>query len=436
MQTPATNPTAPNPVGTAPTDRPHLLVIGNGMAGVRLLEALVRRAPDAYRITAVGAEPRPAYNRVLLSALLARDVGEDDIALKDAGWYAAHGIALVTGDAAVALDPTARTVTLASGRVLAYDACVLATGSDAVRLPLPGMDLPGVITFRDLADVAVMEAAIAAHGRVAVIGGGLLGIEAAYGFARRGVPVTLVHVLDRLMERQLDAPGAAVLARALRTRGIDLRLAHRTVAVTGESGTTATPQATGLAFADGETLVADLVVCAVGVRPNVALARTAGLAVGRGIVVDDHMAASAPGVFAIGECAEHRGTAYGLVEPAYAQADVLAARLTGDTVAAFAPMVLATNLKVSSVPVFSAGAIEAGDGSGQPGTTAAVVEDRRNGVYRKLVFRGDRLVGCVLVGAADDGLWLLDLIRSGAPVGAIRADLVHGRAFVATAEAA
>jgi nitrite reductase (NADH) large subunit len=223
--------------------------------------------------------------------------------------------------------------------------------------------------------------------------------------------------MDRLMERQLDAAAAALLRRRIEARGIAVRLCHATVQVTG------TDRANGLLFADGIHLPADLVVCAVGIRPEAALAQAAGLDVGRGIVVDDAMTASREGFHAIGECAEHRGIAYGLVEPAYAQAEVLAARLCGE-VDAFAGMVLATNLKVSGVPVFSAG-----DVLGTPGTTSAVLEDRGAGTYRKLVFEGNRLTGCILVGEADDALWYLDLIRSGADISAARRDLLHGRVF-------
>jgi nitrite reductase (NADH) large subunit len=282
------------------------------------------------------------------------------------------------------------------------------------------MDLPGVMSFRDLSDVAAMAEAGATGARVAVIGGGLLGIEAAYGLAKLGAKVTLVHVMDRLMERQLDPAGALYLKRAIAARGIAVRLESQTLAVTGETA------ADGLAFKDGTHLPADLVVCAVGIRPNAALAASAGLQVNRGIVVDDQMRASLPGFYAIGECAEHRGVAYGLVEPAYAQAEALARHLTGQP-AAFEGMVLATNLKVSGVPVFSAGEVMGGDGF-----EAAVLEERDRGVYRKLVFKGDRLAGCVLIGDADDGLWYRDLIRGGVDIGPVRRDLIHGRAFVGT----
>ncbi len=394
-----------------------LLVIGNGMASVRFAEALTRRAPGRYAITVVGAEAEPGYNRVLLSALLAGDVTTPDITLRTHAWYAEQGVALITGDAVTSVDPSARKATLASGRVISFDTCVFATGSEPIRLPLPGATLPGVITFRDLGDVAAMEQAALARKPVAVIGGGLLGIEAAYGLARRGADVTLIHVMDRLMERQLDGPAAACLLRALRAKGIRVLLGRQSARVLGET------HVKGLTFADGSEIAAEMVVFAVGIRPNAALAQQAGLTINRGIVVDDGMAASRPGFFAIGECAEHRGQAYGLIEPCYAQAETLAARLADEEVW-FEGMVLATNLKVSGVPVFSAG-----DFLGAEGTQSIVMHDREAGAYRKLVFDGMKLVGCVLVGEAEDGLWLRDLIRSGADVSSLRPALIHGRDF-------
>ena len=400
--------------------REKLLVIGNGMASVRLLEALLRHDAGRFEITVAGAETQPGYNRVLLSALLAREVSHDDIMLRGTDWYAQNGIVLVTGDAVVHVDTSARTAKLASGRDIGFDHCVFATGSDPFRLPIPGIDKPGVMTFRDLGDVAAMDEAVRQGRKVAVIGGGLLGIEAAYGLARLGADVTLVHVMGRLMERQLDARAAAMLKRAIMRKGIKVLLDRQTVAITGETS------ASGLAFADGSTLEADLVICAVGIRPNVLLAQQAGLAFNRGILVDDALAANVPGFHAIGECAEHRGVAYGLVEPAYAQAEALALALCGKA-GSFGGMVLATNLKVSGVPVFSAG-----DFIGVDGTTTALLEEQDRGVYRKLVFRDDRLVGCVLVGEAEDGLWYLELIRSGADISGLRHDLLYGRTFTAS----
>ncbi len=399
-----------------PTER--LAIIGNGMASVRLAEALVRRKPGRFEITIIGAERQPGYNRVLLSALMAGDVQPADIILRETSWYRENGIRLISGDPVISVDIVGRIARLQSGLRASFDQCVFATGSDAIRLPVPGMNKPGVLTFRDLNDVDVMENAASSAKRVAVIGGGLLGIEAAYGLAKRGADVTLVHVMDKLMERQLDATAAAFVSTALARKGVKVLLSHQTAMVYGEV------QAEGLQFADGTRLAADLVVCAVGIRPNAGLAKSAGLAVNRGIIVDDIMQTSVPGFHAIGECAEHRGIAYGLVEPVYAQAETLAANLCEES-AAFEGMVLATNLKVSGVPVFSAG-----DFIGAEGTQCAVLENRSSGIYRKLVYAGPNLVGCVMVGDAEDGLWYLDLIRRGVDVSSMRHTLIHGRDFV------
>jgi nitrite reductase (NADH) large subunit len=396
----------------------RLLIIGNGMASVRLCEELAARAPDRFVVTVIGAEPRAGYNRVLLSALLSEDIGEADIALRDEGWYRAHGFRLTTGRRIDALDLSARIATLSNGAEIAFDRVVLATGSTAVRLPVPGMTLPGVKTFRNLADLPALREAARLGRRVAVIGGGLLGIEAACGLAKRGASVTLVHVMDRLMERQLDARSAFFLKRAIEHRGVRVRLNAQTAAVAGECGVEA------LVFADGDRLAADLVVVAVGVRPNIALAQAAGLGVGRGVLVDDQLNAGAPFVHAIGECAEHRGAVHGLVEPAYDQARVLARRLAGDESARYEGAALATNLKVSGVPVFSAGEF-----AGGPGAQTIALEDRALGIRKSLTLRGDRLVGAVLVGEADDALWYRDLIRHEANVAPFRESLIFGRAF-------
>ncbi|MDQ0468108.1 NAD(P)/FAD-dependent oxidoreductase [Labrys wisconsinensis] len=396
----------------------NLLIVGNGMASVRLCEELAARAPGRFAVTVVGAEPLPGYNRVLLSALLAGEVGEADIALCDTAWYAAQGIRLITGRRVEALDLPGRAATLSDGGGIGFDRLVLATGSTPIRLAVPGMDLPGVMTFRDLADLPALGAAARSGGRVAVIGGGLLGIEAAHALAKGGADVTLVHVTDRLMDRQLDVSAAAFLRRAVERKGIRLRLSAQTAAVDGAG------RAEALVLADGERLPTDLVVVAVGVRPNVALAAAAGLPVGRGILVDDGLTTSLPFVHAVGECAEHRGMVYGLVEPAYDQVGVLARRLAGEAEALYGGTALSTNLKVSGVPVFSAGDVQ-----GEAGTDAILLEDRGLGLFRKLVLRGDRLVGAVLVGEADDALWYRDLIRRGDDVAAIRDDLIFGRAF-------
>ncbi|MDQ0395322.1 NAD(P)/FAD-dependent oxidoreductase [Labrys monachus] len=398
-----------------------LLIVGNGMASVRLCEEVMRHAPGRFAVTVVGSEPQAGYNRVLLSALLAGDIGEAEIALRDRDWYEAHGIRLLTGRRVMAIDPAGRQAVLEDGGRLAFDRLVLATGSSALRLPMPGMSLPGVMSFRDLGDLAAMRQAAQDGRRIAVIGGGLLGIEAAYALAKGGAPVTLVHVMDRLMERQLDRRSAAFLKRAIERKGIRVLLDARTTEVVGRQA------AEGLAFADGSCLPADLVVVAAGVRPNIELAVGAGLPTKRGVLIDDHLSTVVPFIHAIGECAEHRGIVYGLVQPAYEQAAVLARRWGGELDAAYEGTALSTNLKVSGIPVFSAG-----DFLGEAGSDDIILEDRAAGLCKRLVLKGRRLVGAALVGEAEDGLWYRDLIRTRSDISAIRDGLIFGRAFCET----
>ena len=395
-----------------------LIVIGNGMAAARLVDELARRALGRYAVAVIGEEPRLAYNRVLLSALLADEVGFDDIELRPARWWRDRGVTLRYGVRATAVDASARNVTLAGGTRLSFSKLVFATGSQPIKPDIPGMDLPGVLTFRDVDDVNAIAAAKAAGTRVVVIGGGLLGLEAAYGLAKAGARVTLLHLMDRLMERQLDHRAALMLQRAVEARGIAVRLQAETARIAGNG------KVEGVELHDGTTIAADAVVVAVGIRANAALARTAGLEVGRGIVVDDHLETNAAGVHAIGECAEHRGCCYGLVEPAYEQAQLLARRLAGER-ASYPGSVLATNLKVSGVNVFSAGDFLGATAEAEE----IVLRDPAAGVYKKLVIAHGRLVGAVLFGDTADGLWYLDLIRTGSPVARLRDDLVFGRAL-------
>jgi nitrite reductase [NAD(P)H] large subunit len=394
-----------------------LVIIGNGMATVHLVEELAKRALGRFAVAVIGEEPRLAYNRVLLSAVLAQEVSRSDIELRPARWWRERGVTLLYGRTATAIDPTIRRVRLADGATLPYARLVLATGSRPVRIGVPGMDLPGVMTFRELGDVAAIQATAARLPKAVVIGGGLLGLEAAYGLAKLGSQVTVVHLMDRLMERQLDSRAAGLLKQALETRGITVLLNAETIAIRGRD------RAQVVTLKDGTEVEADLVVVSAGIRPNVELAYSAGLGVDRGILVDDNLQASRPGIYAIGECAEHRGICYGLVEPAYEQARVLAAHLAGET-AHYPGSVLATNLKVSGVNVFSAG-----DFLGAPGTEQLVFFDQGLGTYKKLVVRDARLVGAVLFGDTADGLWYLDLIRSGASIEAIRDDMMFGRAL-------
>lgn len=394
-----------------------LVIVGNGMAATRLVDELTTLVPGRYAIAVVGEEPSLAYNRVLLSSLLAREIDEDAVTLKKAEWWRDRGVTLVYGRRAVEIDTKAKAVRLRGGSKLNYSKLVLAIGSEAVRLPLPGADLPGVVTFRDKSDVEAILSRARAGTRAVVIGGGLLGLEAAYGLMKAGAEVCVVHLMDRLMERQLDNEAADLLKAALEERGIQVVLNAESEAVQGRR------KVAGLRLKDGRNIPADLIVMAVGIRPNVRLARGADLSVNRGIVVGDDLATSDPDVYALGECAEHRGTCYGLVEPAYEQARTLARTLAGKP-ASYEGSLLSTNLKVSGVNVFSAG-----DFLGAPGTEPIVLRDPGRKTYRKLVVNEDRLTGAVLVGDTADALWYLDLIRSGTPIGALREDLVFGRAF-------
>jgi nitrite reductase (NADH) large subunit len=399
------------------TPRRRLVLVGNGMAGIRAVEEVMARAPGEFAITVFGAEPHGNYNRIMLSPVLAGEKTFAEIVTHDRGWYADNGIELIAGEAVVAIDRAARAVTGERGTMRPYDVLLLATGSNPFMLPLPGADLAGVIGFRDVADVSAMQQACARGGSAVVIGGGLLGLEAANGLRRGGMDVTVLHLLPTLMERQLDPVSAGMLKHDLETRGLTVLTEANTQSILGED------RVRGVLLADGRELRADLVVMAVGIRPNVALAAEAGLKVNRGVVVDDVMQTSADGIFALGECAEHRGICYGLVEPAYEQARVLARHLAGREVA-YRGSVVATNLKVSGVAVFSAG-----DFLGSEGSESIVLSDVRRGAYKKLVIADGRLTGAVLIGEVADALWYLELIRSREPVARIRKDMMFGRAL-------
>lgn len=398
----------------------RLLVIGNGMCGLRLLEELMGLAVGCFEMTVIGAEVALAYNRVLLSPLLAGELSPADVELKPADWYAQNGITLRTGQPVVALDAAQRTAVLRDGTCVLFDMCVLATGSEPIRLPLPGNDLDGVVTFRSLQDAHALRSAAEAKREAVVIGGGLLGIEAAYGLVRAGASVTLIHVVERLMERQLDAEAARLLAHALEAKGVRIVLGSTARAIRGES------HVSGIELDDARRLDCGLVVMAVGVRPSISLAQGAGLKTNRGILVDDHLMTSTDGIFALGECAEHRGQCYGLIEPGYEQAKALARHLAG-LPCCYQGSVTATSLKVSGIPVFSIGAFDSEQNE------TILIKDQEAAVYRKLVIRDGRLVGAVLFGDTADALWYRDLIRQQAPVGAIRSALAFGKAYAEAA---
>mgnify|MGYP001178232293 CR=1 FL=1 len=394
-----------------------LVIVGNGMAAARLVDELARVALGRYAIAVIGDEPRLAYNRVLLSSVLAGETTSQDIELRPASWWRDRGVTLKYGCVATEIDVGRRELKIENDESIPFSRLVLTTGSSPLRLNVPGADLAGVHTFRDSRDVDLLLTLAAQKKRVVVVGGGLLGLEAAYGLAKAGAPVTLIHLMDRLMERQLDAPAADLLKSLVERKGIAVLLNANTARIDGES------RVEGVELADGRRIDADAVIFAAGIRPNTALAKEAGISVNRGIVVDDHLQTSAPGVFAIGECAEHRGICYGLVEPAYEQAKVLARHLAGHE-ASYGGSIVATNLKVSGVSVFSAG-----DFIGHETSEDIVLSDVRFGSYKKLVVDDGRLIGAVLIGDTRDALWYLEMIRNGASIKSLRNDLMFGRAL-------
>jgi nitrite reductase (NADH) large subunit len=401
-----------------------LVVVGNGMAAARLVDELAKVALGRYAIAVIGDEPRLAYNRVLLSSVLAGEAQSHDIELRPSEWWRDRGVTLKYGCRATEIDVGRRELKIANEESVTFSRLVLATGSTALRLNLPGADLAGVYTFRDTRDVDLLLALAAAKKRVVVVGGGLLGLEAAYGLAKAGAPVTLIHLMDRLMERQLDAPAAALLRSLVESKGINVLLSANTARIHGAA------RVEGVELTDGRIIEADAVIFAAGIRPNTTLAKEAGIPVNRGVVVDDHLQTGAKDIFALGECAEHRGVCYGLVEPAYEQARVLARHLAGNETA-YGGSVVSTNLKVSGVSVFSAG-----DFLGADGSESIVLSDARHGTYRKLVLAEGRLAGVVLVGDTSDALWYLELIRGREPIGRIRSDLMFGRALALPSKAA
>jgi nitrite reductase (NADH) large subunit len=401
-----------------------LVVVGNGMATARLVDELAKIALGRYAIAVIGAEPRLAYNRVLLSSVLAGETASHDIELRPASWWRDRGVTLKYGCAATEIDVGRRELKIANEESVSFSRLVLATGSTPLRLNVPGSDLAGVHTFRDSRDVDLLLTLAAQKKRVVVVGGGLLGLEAAYGLAKAGAPVTLIHLMDRLMERQLDAPAAGLLKTLVERKGVKVLLNANTARLHGET------RVDGIELTDGRRIDADAVIFAAGIRPNVALAKDAGIAVGRGVMVDDHLQTATPDIFALGECAEHRGICYGLVEPAYEQARVLAQYLAGKT-AAYGGSVVATNLKVSGVSVFSAG-----DFIGAEGSETILLSDVRHGTYKKLVISDGRLTGAVLVGDVESALWYLELIRTREPVARIRRDMMFGRSVAIRSKAA
>jgi nitrite reductase (NADH) large subunit len=392
-----------------------LVVIGAGMASGRLLEHLFE-AGFAGQVTLFNAEPRGNYNRLMLSPVLSGEKTYEEIVTHDDVWYAAHGVTCRFGEHVTKID-RARKVVISKGGETPYDALVIATGSAPFIIPVPGKDLPGVVTYRDLEDTNAMIGVSKPGARAVVIGGGLLGLEAAAGMAARGAEVTVIHLMGHLMERQLDPSAGYLLQKDLERRGIRIHCKGATKAILGKERVEA------VLLEDGTVYDADLVCMAVGIRPETRIATDAHLEVGRGVVVDDQMRTSDPAIYALGECVEHEEQLFGLVAPLYDQAKVLAATLMGQE-AAFKPVQTATKLKVTGVDLFSAG-----DFADAPGRGDIVFRDPGRGVYKRLVLEGEKLIGAVMYGDTLDGAWFFDKIRSGEDVGPIRDTLIFGPAF-------
>jgi nitrite reductase (NADH) large subunit len=407
-----------------------LVMVGNGMAGVRALEELLKIAPEMYDITVFGAEPHPNYNRILLSPVLAGEQTMDEIILNDWAWYTDNHITLHAGWTVTSVDRVKRLVhaTNAAGETLAaeYDRLVLATGSNPFMLPIPGKDLAGVLAYRDIADTLGMIDAATKYKHAVVIGGGLLGLEAANGLMKRGMSVNVVHVMPTLMERQLDTVAGKLLQQSLQERGMGFLMGAQTQELVGDQNDGKDGRVKAVKFKDGTEVPADLVVMAVGIRPNTALAESMHLHVNRGIVVNDTLQTTTdPRIYAVGECAAHRGIAYGLVAPLFEQGKVLANHLAEFGIGRYTGSLTSTKLKVTGIDLFSAGEFMGGEG-----TEEIVMSDPFGGVYKKLVLKDDKLVGACLYGDTVDGSWYFKLLRDGRSIKDIRDKLMFGESNI------
>ncbi|MEM8750939.1 MAG: nitrite reductase large subunit NirB [Pseudomonadota bacterium] len=395
-----------------------LVIIGNGMAPGRMLEHLLESDPDAYDITIFNAEPRVNYNRLMLSPVLSGEKNYEDIITHDDAWYAKNSITLHKEEPVETIDRASKTVTGKSGITAGYDKLVIATGSNPIMIPLPGADLDGVLTYRDLDDVERMVRASRAMRHAVVIGGGLLGLEAAAGLKMQGMDVTVVHLADYLMERQLDQSAAHLLERAFAQKGVAVHTSANTKEIVGDAGKVA-----AVLLDDGTRIEADIVCMAVGIRPSVDLAKRAGLDVHRGIVVDNNMRTSDADIFALGECVEHQGECYGLVAPLYEMAKVIADNLL-EGASTYAGSVTATKLKVTGVDLYSAGDFADGENREE-----IVLRDANAGIYKRLVLQDNKIIGAVLYGETLDGPWFFDMLKKGADVSSMRDTLIFGQAF-------
>ncbi|MEI8034974.1 MAG: nitrite reductase large subunit NirB [Betaproteobacteria bacterium] len=398
-----------------------LVMVGNGMAGVRTIEELIKIAPDLYDICVFGAEPYANYNRILLSPVLAGEMTVKEIMLNDVEWYQQQGIELHLNKKVVHIDRVNRKVLTEDGMEQVYDRLLLATGSNPVVLPIPGKDLPGVITYRDIYDTHAMIEAAKQYRHAVVIGGGLLGLEAANGLNLRGMAVTVVHLGDWLMERQLDKVAADMLKSSLEKKGLSFLLNKQTTVINaGPDG-----RVESIGFSDGQTIPADLVVMAVGVRPNEELAKASGIHCLRGVVVSDTMQSFDPKIYAVGECVSHRGVAYGLVAPLFEMSKVCANHLAQLGIGRYEGSVTSTKLKVTGVDLFSAGHFQS-----DADTEEIVLHDAAGGVYKKIVLKDDKIVGSVMVGDTSDGAWYFQMLREKQNVAEIRDHLLFGQSHL------
>ncbi|MFW6573446.1 nitrite reductase small subunit NirD [Acinetobacter baumannii] len=401
-------------------DKLRLVLIGNGLAGMRCLEDLLDMAPDRYEVTVIGEEPWGNYNRIMLSPVLSGEKTIEDIMLHPPKWYDDKGINFIAGDKAVKIDRPRKVVYTEKGQTVDYDRLILATGSAPFIPPVQGVDLKGVLTFRDIYDVNTMIEYCGSKNNAVVIGGGLLGLEAAYGLKQRGMNVTVLHLMDRIMERQLDGRASQLLRHSIEQKGIQIITEANTEALIGDEN----GHVKQIRLKDGTVLDADLVVFAVGIRPNIALAQSAGLRCNRGVLVNDTMQTFDPSIYAVGECIEHRGQTFGLVEPLWGQAFICATHLAEHGSLTFKAPTVPTQLKVSGVDVFSAGNFEPKDDYED-----IILNDEKRQIYKRIIIQNDRVIGAVLFGDTEDGMWYAELIADQTPVSSFRNKLLFGRDF-------
>lgn len=402
-----------------------LVVIGNGMAGMRTVEELLAVAPDKYEITIFGAEPYGNYNRIMLSAVLCGEKTIDDIMIHNRQWYDDNHITLHTGESktVVRIERGQQQVIAQDGTTANYDRLLIATGSNAITADVAGNDLDGVISFRDIADVNKMLSYSQSHKKAVVLGGGLLGLEAANGLVLRGMDVTVIHNHDVLLNRQLDKPAGKLLQAELEQKGIKFKMAAKLKCLIGD----ANQHITTVLFEDGTELDCNLFIMAIGVRPNISIAKQAGLYCERGIVVNDSLQSYDPNIYAVGECIQHRGDTFGLVAPLFEQAKVCANNLIAHGVAEYITLPTATKLKVTGIHLFSIG-----DFQGDKSCENLIFSDSALGIYKKLVLKDDKLIGAVLYGDTTDGVWYQQLLEQKTNTSALRDGMIFSKSYSET----